>query len=113
MARDSTEVAHTPSACTTRPPMSCGKVVASAQIALPATKMARPDNTSHLRPNRSDSGPTKSWPTAKATKKLLSVALRSSTDVPRSAAMSGKAGRMMLVASAPSAARPATDQNRR
>ena len=82
--------------------------VLAEQIALPATKMARPDNTSHLRPNRSDSGPTKSWPTAKATKKLLKVSASSRGETPRSTPICGKAGRMMLVANDPSAASPAS-----
>src|SRR5205823_13778253 len=60
MARDRTEAAQAPSAWMTRPRTRKDKVSAKAQRTLPATKTARPPSTSHLRPKRSESGPTKS-----------------------------------------------------
>ena len=111
IASDNADVAHTPIACTMRPTTSCVRSSANAQTTLPSTKSTNPLTTNHLRPKRSDKGPTKSWPTAKATKKLASVALKSLTEVCSSPAISGNAGRMMLVANEPSAARPASRSN--
>src|SRR5918995_7252308 len=92
----------------TRPRIRSANVSAKAETTLPTTKTARPPSTSHLRPKWSESGPARSCPNAKATKKLLSVRPSSWEETPRPAPIRGKAGRMMLVASAPSATRPAS-----
>src|SRR3954453_12340918 len=92
----------------TRPRIRKDKGSAKAQSTLPAAKTARPPSTSHLRPKRSESGPARSCPNAKATKKLLNVRPSSWEETPRLAPICGKAGRMMFVASAPSAASPAS-----
>ena len=106
MARDKTEAALAPSAWMTRPRMSRGRVSAKAHRMLPAEKLQSPARTSHLRPNRSERA-ARSWPKAKAMKKLLSVS-PSSWAGHRDHLQSGNAGRMMLVASAASAASPAS-----
>src|SRR5205085_12608548 len=74
----------------------------------PRQRLQGPPSTSDLRPKRSESGPTRSCPNAKATKKLLNVRPSSWEETPRLAPIRGKAGRMMLVASAPSADSPAS-----
>ena len=84
MARDKTEAALAPSAWMTAAEDEQGQVPAKAHRMLPAEKMQSPARTSHLRPNRSERGPARSWPKAKAMKKLLSVSPSSWADTPRS-----------------------------
>ena len=79
---------------------------------LPITNTASPPNTNGFLPSASAKGPTKSWPTANTTKKTLSVNASSRGSTPRSRAIGGKAGSMMLVASAPSAAKLASSTSR-
>ena len=74
-------------------------VGASAQ-AMPASRQATvPISRGPRRPVESDRGPITSWPAASPSMKEVSVSCTPEAVVPRSPAMSGKAGRYMSVAS--------------
>src|SRR3954467_1713270 len=104
MARDSTEVAQAPAAWITRPTSNPGKSVASAHHALPAKNTANPIRTGHRRPNRSEIGPTASWPTANTARKTVMADVTAGVDTFSATAICGSEGSRMLVASVPVAA---------
>ena len=108
MARDRTEAAQAPSAWMTRPRIRKDKVSAKAQRTLPAAKTARPPAPAICGRSGRRAVRPEAARDAKATKKLLNSRPSSWRGNASSAPIRGKAGRMMLVASAPSAARPAS-----
>ena len=108
IARDSTEVAQAPAAWMTRPVSSPGKSVASAHQMLPAKNTAKPASTGQRRPNRSEIGPTTSWPTANTARKTVIADVTAAVDTFSETAICGSDGNRMLVASVPVAASKAS-----
>src|SRR5689334_14058029 len=107
MARDSTEVAQAPAAWITRPRSSPGKSVAIAHQALPAKKTAKPIKTGQRRPNRSEIGPTTSWPRANTARKTVIADVTVGVETFSATAICGRDGSRILVASVPVAANDA------
>src|SRR5262245_26680132 len=107
MARDSTDVAQAPAAWITRPVSSPGKSVATAHHALPAKNTANPTRTGQRLPNRSEIGPTTSWPRANTARKTVMADVTAAVDTFSATAICGKEGSRMLVASVPVAANEA------
>jgi len=111
IARERTDVAHAPPACTTRPTSSAAKSFANAHQMLPAKNTANPIITGTRRPKRSDIGPTTSCPSANIARNMVIAAVTCALETPTAMAMLGSEGSRMLVASVPladSAARTAT-----
>src|SRR4249920_198326 len=104
IARDSTEVAQAPVAWITRPTSSPGRSVATAHHALPAKNTANPTRTGQRRPNRSEIGPTRSWPSANTARKTVIAEVTAGVDTFSATAICGSEGSRMLVASVPVAA---------
>ena len=105
IARDSTDAPAAPIACTPRPRFRSGRLDDIAQIIVPRTNSRTAACSTGARPQRSDSGPTTSCPAANTIRKLLSVMARSRGSTPKSSAIAGNAGNIMLVASVPHEAR--------
>jgi hypothetical protein len=111
MARERTDVAHAPAACTTRPVSSIGKSFATAHQALPAKNTENPIITATRRPKRSDTGPTTSCPIANIARKMVIADVTCALETPTAMAIPGSEGSKMLVANVPladNAARTAT-----
>src|ERR1700704_5066025 len=104
IARDSTEVAQAPAAWITRPTSRPGKSVASAHQTLPAKNNANPTKTGQRRPKRSEIGPTTSWPRANTARNTVMADVTAGVDTCSAAAIGGREGSRMLVASVPVAA---------
>jgi len=103
MARDRTDVAQAPAACTTRPVSSVGKSFANAHQTLPTKNTANPIMTGMRRPKRSETGPTMSCPTANIARKTVIAEVTCALETPTAIAIPGSDGSRMLVASVPPA----------
>jgi hypothetical protein len=103
MARAITIPAQPPRPWTKRQVVSQPISAVSAQPMEPVMKMARPTSSGGRRPKRSASGPKISWAMAMPAKKVASVFCTAAGSAARPAAMAGKAGRYMSVASGPKA----------